>query len=191
MSDGSDPSAADQDGSRCRENPAAARAHWCFRWAVGATTTSRDGRLPSSWRAAVSANVVLPAPGVATARKSRLGEATKPSRAAFCQRRSRTVRVISRIAPERPTAPTTRPTTIAGPPVVAATARARPSEWRVPIENFMLVADFWSAPPLRSFAPHVDCGSHRARGASKSRLPPETGRGRPQGPGRTVSGGGG
>ena len=37
----------------------------------------------------------------------------------------------------------------------------------------------------------VDCGSHRARSASKSMSLPEIERGRPQGPGRLVSGNGG
>ena len=52
------------------------------------------GRPPSWCRAAVRANVVLPAPGVATARKSGAADSTKRSRAAFCQGRRRTVRVI-------------------------------------------------------------------------------------------------
>ena len=44
MSAGSAPSAADHDGSRWSEKAAAARAHWIFRCAVGATTISRPGR---------------------------------------------------------------------------------------------------------------------------------------------------
>ena len=50
---------------------AAAWAHCTFRWAVGATDhEAMARRSASTWRAAVSANVVLPAPGVATVRKS-------------------------------------------------------------------------------------------------------------------------
>ena len=75
MSAGSAPPAADHDGSRWSENAAAARAHWIFRCAVGATTISRPGRSASWCRAAVRAKVVLPAPGVATARKSGFGAA--------------------------------------------------------------------------------------------------------------------
>src|SRR5581483_12074570 len=68
--------------------------HWSFRWAVGATTTSRLGCRASAHRAAVSAKVVLPAPGVATARKSFASDATKRSNAAFCHDLRRTVRVM-------------------------------------------------------------------------------------------------
>ena len=51
---------------------AAASAHWVFRCSVGAITVIRSiTRRASSSLATVSANVVLPAPGVATARKSR------------------------------------------------------------------------------------------------------------------------
>ena len=45
--------------------------------------------------------------------------------------------------------------------------------------------------PCVTPAPGVICGSHRARSASKSMPPPETERGRPQGPGRTACGDGG
>ena len=77
-------------GSRCRSSASAASAHWVFRCWVGATTTRRRrGCSARCWRAAASAKVVLPAPGVATARKSGPGRARKASRAAFCQRRSR------------------------------------------------------------------------------------------------------
>src|SRR5690606_41609567 len=58
-------------GSRLMPHRWAELAHWIFRWSVGTTTTTRctipDSR--SSW-ATRSAKVVLPAPGVATARKS-------------------------------------------------------------------------------------------------------------------------
>ena len=51
---------------------AAASAHWVLRCSVGATTVIRSTtRRASRSAATVSANVVLPAPGVATARKSR------------------------------------------------------------------------------------------------------------------------
>src|SRR5687768_2618356 len=53
------------------------------------------GRRPRNWRAAVNANVVLPAPGVATVRKSGSELAESWSRARFCQARSRIVRVTS------------------------------------------------------------------------------------------------
>ena len=94
MSAGSFPSADDHCGSRWSENAAAACAHCTFRWAVGATTIRRRGLMASSCRAAVSAKVVLPAPGVATARKSGLDASTNWSRAAFCHGLSRTIRVI-------------------------------------------------------------------------------------------------
>ena len=45
--------------------------------------------------------------------------------------------------------------------------------------------------PCRPSLDCIACGSHRARSASKSRSPPEIERGRPQGPGRTVSRDGG
>ena len=48
---------------------AAASAHCCLRCSVGATTVTRSTtRRLSRSAATVSANVVLPAPGVATAR---------------------------------------------------------------------------------------------------------------------------
>src|SRR5579875_1773736 len=98
MSAGSAPSAAAHCGSRWTPKRAAAAAHWSLRWAVGATTTSRRGPSLSASRltAAVRANVVLPAPGVATARKSGSGQAWKRSRATFCQGRRRTRRVTGR-----------------------------------------------------------------------------------------------
>ena len=50
---------------------AAASAHWFFRCSVGVTTvTAAMVRSDSSSAATRSAKVVLPAPGVATARKS-------------------------------------------------------------------------------------------------------------------------
>src|SRR5699024_12830341 len=50
---------------------AAASAHWVFRCSVGATTVMRRTVPSDSSAAAIcSAKVVLPAPGVATARKS-------------------------------------------------------------------------------------------------------------------------
>ena len=68
---------------------AAASAHWVLRCSVGATTVTRSTtRRDSSSAATVSAKVVLPAPGVATARKS-LGFSVKyASSAAVCQARS-------------------------------------------------------------------------------------------------------
>ena len=51
---------------------AAAAAHWVFRCSVGQTTVTPSTVPSASSSAAIrSANVVLPAPGVATARKSR------------------------------------------------------------------------------------------------------------------------
>ena len=79
----------DHPGSRWRSRAAAARAHWNLRWAVGTTTTRRLNSAASSCRAAARANVVFPAPGVATARKSRPGAFPNRSSAARCQGRSR------------------------------------------------------------------------------------------------------
>src|SRR5690242_16646500 len=87
MSGGSGPSAGVQAGSRWSCSRAAALAHWTLRWAVGATTTTGAGRRASSVRSATRANVVLPAPGVATARKSGCAEASKRASAACCQGR--------------------------------------------------------------------------------------------------------
>src|SRR6188472_4425315 len=96
MSGGSGPSAGVQAGSRWSWSRAAAWAHWSFRCAVGATTTTGAGRRARTVRSAVRANVVLPAPGVATARKSGCDEAAKRARAACCQGRSRTLRDTGR-----------------------------------------------------------------------------------------------
>ena len=96
MSAGSRPSRGLHCGSRCRSSRAAARDHCSLRCWVGATTTTR--RVGCSLRcctAAVRANVVLPAPGVATARKSAPSWAWNRSRAAFCQGRRRTDRGIT------------------------------------------------------------------------------------------------
>src|SRR5690242_11785979 len=92
MSGGRAPSAGVHAGSRWSWRRDAARAHWTFRWAVGATMTTGAGRFASTVRSAVSANVVLPAPGVATARKSGCAEAAKRARAACCQGRRVTLR---------------------------------------------------------------------------------------------------
>ena len=64
-------------GSMARLILAAASAHWVFRCSVGATMITRSiCRRENRLAARVSANDVLPAPGVATARKSR-GSASK------------------------------------------------------------------------------------------------------------------
>ncbi len=71
------PEPAEYVGSIGMPARAAASAHWSLRCSVGATTMIRSTiRRPSSSAAADSAKVVLPAPGVATARKSR-GERAK------------------------------------------------------------------------------------------------------------------
>src|ERR1700754_4482182 len=68
---------------------AAASAHCVLRCSVGATTVICCTRwLWSRYDARVSANVVFPAPGVATARKSRGCAATYASIAPCCQARS-------------------------------------------------------------------------------------------------------
>ena len=73
----------------------AASAHWTLRCEVGATTTSRRRRLAArSCTAAHRAKVVLPAPGVATARKSGASAAASRSRARFCHGRRRTLRAM-------------------------------------------------------------------------------------------------
>ena len=55
-------------------NRAAASAHWCLRCSVGVTIVSvATSRRASSSAATVRAYAVLPAPGVATRRKSRRG----------------------------------------------------------------------------------------------------------------------
>src|SRR3954470_12548582 len=69
----------------------AACAHWYLRCCVGTTTTTRRITFwTSARRPAVSAKVVLPAPGVATARK--LGEllASNWASASYCHGRSGT-----------------------------------------------------------------------------------------------------
>ena len=67
---------------------AAASAHCVLRCSVGATTVIRSiTRRDSSSAATVSANVVLPAPGVATARKSRCVRSKYAVSAAVCQAR--------------------------------------------------------------------------------------------------------
>ena len=67
----------------------AASAHWTFRCSVGVTTVILVMiRASSSSRATRSAKVVLPAPGVATARKSRGPSVRYCSSAAACQARS-------------------------------------------------------------------------------------------------------
>ena len=83
------PLPAEYAGSIGMPARAAASAHWVLRCSVGATTVIRSTiRRPSSSAATVSANVVLPAPGVATARKSRGEPARYCSSAAVCQARS-------------------------------------------------------------------------------------------------------
>src|SRR5699024_12675021 len=67
---------------------AAASAHWVFRCSVGATTVTRcTVRVSRSSAATRSANVVFPAPGVATARKSLEAAAWYASNAAACHAR--------------------------------------------------------------------------------------------------------
>ena len=83
-------------GSRCRPKRSAAAAHWPFRCCVGATTTRlRPGCAARSCRAAVSAKVVFPAPGVATARKSSPSREANTSSAFFCHFRRRIVRLVA------------------------------------------------------------------------------------------------
>src|SRR6188474_189159 len=92
MSAGRPPSTGDHAGSRCSCKRAAACAHCTLRWAVGATMTTGALRSARASRRAAKANVVLPAPGVATARKSGAEDALRRARAACCQGRSRTLR---------------------------------------------------------------------------------------------------
>ncbi|CRK53080.1 hypothetical protein RHCRD62_50283 [Rhodococcus sp. RD6.2] len=67
---------------------AADSAHWCLRCSVGATTVIWSTvRSPSNSAATRRAKVVLPAPGVATARKSRGLVARYFVRARRCQAR--------------------------------------------------------------------------------------------------------
>ncbi len=95
MSEGNAPCAGVHPASRCRSRAEAARAHWNLRWAVGTTTISRPGDWARDRRAAARARVVLPAPGVATARKSDWVDRSSWSSAASCQGRSRMDRAIS------------------------------------------------------------------------------------------------
>src|SRR5699024_1854752 len=76
-------------GSSAMPTRAAESAHWYFRCSVGATTVIVSTvRSANSSLATRSPNVVLPAPGVATARKS-LGRAMRYLRNAVrCQARS-------------------------------------------------------------------------------------------------------
>ena len=76
-------------GSSVMPTRAAASAHWRLRCSVGATTVTRRTTFASSSSVAIrSANVVLPAPGVATARKSRGLAVRYCSIASACQARS-------------------------------------------------------------------------------------------------------
>src|SRR5437867_2631260 len=71
----------------------AASAHWVLRCWVGTTTTTRRAvRAVSARQTAASAKLVLPAPGVATARKSALARASNAARASRCQGRRRRAR---------------------------------------------------------------------------------------------------
>jgi hypothetical protein len=68
---------------------AAASAHWVLRCSVGQTTVTASTEPSSSSSAAIRrANVVLPAPGVATARKSSLRRRRYSTRPRRCQARS-------------------------------------------------------------------------------------------------------
>ena len=74
---------------------AAASAHWYFRCSVGVTTvTEATVRSASSSVATRSPNVVLPAPGVAAARKSRGPRARYLASALRCQARRGGVGVL-------------------------------------------------------------------------------------------------
>ncbi len=65
------PTVLENVGSSWMPTRAAACAHCDFRWSVGATTVSWSTVPSASISVATrNANVVLPAPGVATARKS-------------------------------------------------------------------------------------------------------------------------
>src|ERR1700722_10180029 len=78
----------------------AACAHWCFRCSVGVTTvTDLISRRASSSAATVKANAVLPAPGVATSRKSRRGRRKYSLYAACCQARRPLTRSCLTVAP--------------------------------------------------------------------------------------------
>src|SRR4051794_25143562 len=67
----------------------AAWAHWFLRCWVGTTTTTRRAfRAISARQTAASAKLVFPAPGVATARKSR-SDPSNAARASRCQGRRR------------------------------------------------------------------------------------------------------
>ena len=124
MSAGIAPSAGDHDGSRWSENAAAARAHCCFRCAVGATTTSRAGLAPSSCRRSREREGRLTGPGggdreeVAFAARPRTGRG-RPSASGGGERCASSVE-----ASERPAAPHDARATIAGAPVGALSSEA-------------------------------------------------------------------
>ena len=97
MSAGSAPSAADQAGSRCSENAAAARAHCTFRCAVGATTISRAGRVRELVPRGRQGERRLAGAGRRDREEVGLRSAsTNWSRAAFCHGRRRMILVIWR-----------------------------------------------------------------------------------------------
>src|SRR5699024_8111063 len=83
------PEVLEYSGSRAMPARAAEAAHWYLRCSVGATTViASTVRSASSSEATLRPNVVLPAPGVATARKS-FGRAMRYLRSAVrCQARS-------------------------------------------------------------------------------------------------------
>src|SRR5690606_24456888 len=75
-------------GSSWMPTRAAASAHWLLRCSVGVTTMTRlTMRLLSRWWATRSAKVVLPAPGVATHRKSLGASDVYRSKASRCHAR--------------------------------------------------------------------------------------------------------
>lgn len=93
---GSRAMAGDHSESKWSPNLSAADAHCVFKCAVGATTITRHRRSVITHRAADSAKVVFPAPGVATAKKSGNSDARNFSSAARCQGRRRIARLITR-----------------------------------------------------------------------------------------------
>src|SRR5690606_15457343 len=87
---------------------AAAAAHWCLRCSVGATTVIWSTvRSASNSAATRRANVVLPAPGVATARKSRGLVARYLVRARRCHARRELPPELLAALPSEPVTPTT------------------------------------------------------------------------------------